>query len=430
MGSPSIASQSFGRFRTTLMALAVGAATFLGSVHSADAARRKAPVKTPPYSAIVIDAATGNILHADQHQARRHPASLTKLMTLHLLFEAIDAGRLHLDTPLKISDHAAAQPPTKLGLVAGNTIAVRDVILGLITKSANDAAVVAAEALAGSEEAFAGRMTRKAHALGMKQTVFRNASGLPDPAQVTTAQDLASLSRAIISQFPHHYHFFSTQNFTYGGVTHTSHNRFMNWFEGADGLKTGFIRASGFNLAASAMRDDRRIIGVVIGGTSPTARDNRMGQILEASFTGKEITRSPDTRYAVAPKSAPPTADIVPIAAPGQALRFDATPAVIRGSDKATRGGQWAVQVGALPDQKQARNAAAAAQRAAPQALKKAVFEASSIKSQRNTLVRARLVGITAEQARDACRALQKKRMACFVVAPSNATTRAAAIRL
>lgn len=239
------------------------------------------------YASIVIDAETGEVLHEANADDRNYPASLTKMMTLYLAFEALEQGRLELTTRLPVSKHAASRPPSKLGLAPGETISVRDVILALITKSANDAAVVMAEGIAGSESAFAQRMTAKARELGMTNTTFRNASGLPHREQVTTARDLAKLSQALLKRFPKYYRYFSTEDFAYKGVVYHNHNRLMSRFEGMDGIKTGFIRASGFNLAASAMRDNRRLIGIVMGGQSARSRDIHMAELLENAFAGR-----------------------------------------------------------------------------------------------------------------------------------------------
>lgn len=270
---------------------------------SADAAKTNKPQRKSTiggYSSIVLDAATGKVLHEDNADAQKYPASLTKMMTLYMIFEALDAGKVKLSTTWKVSKHAESMSPTKLGLDAGEMISVRDVILGLITKSANDAAAVAAEGLGGTEDHFGELMTARARRLGMSNTTFQNASGLPDPGQVTTARDMARLSRALIRDFPHYYSYFSTAEFTYAGRRHANHNRLMNWYEGADGIKTGFIRASGFNLAASAVRENRRVIGVVMGGPSPVARDQYMGKLLDVGFS-RMIDAPSDMRYAAAP---------------------------------------------------------------------------------------------------------------------------------
>ena len=236
---------------------------------------------TPPYAAIVLDANSGNVLHAAKADELRHPASLTKIMTLYLLFERLEAGKLRLDSPLPVSEHASAQAPTKLGLKPGQSIEVEDAIRGLVTKSANDAAVVVAEAIGGSERDFAEMMTLKAHAIGMSRTIYRNASGLPNDEQVTTARDQALLGRAIQERFPRHYRYFATPSFTYRGQTMRNHNQLLGQVEGMDGIKTGYTQASGFNLVASVRRNNRHIVSVVMGGTSAGARDARMRSLIE-----------------------------------------------------------------------------------------------------------------------------------------------------
>ena len=236
---------------------------------------------TPPYAAIVLDANSGKVLHSDKADELRHPASLTKIMTLYLLFEKLDAGKIRLDSQLPVSEHASAQAPTKLGLKPGQTIEVEDAIRGLVTKSANDAAVAIAEAIGGSEHDFAELMTAKAHALGMSHTVYHNASGLPNDDQVTTARDQATLGRLIQERFPRYYKYFSTPSFTWQGETLRNHNHLLGHVDGMDGIKTGYTQASGFNLVASVRRDDRHIVSVVMGGTSAGARDARMRSLIE-----------------------------------------------------------------------------------------------------------------------------------------------------
>jgi D-alanyl-D-alanine carboxypeptidase len=235
----------------------------------------------PPYASIVLDANSGNVLHADKADELRHPASLTKIMTLYLLFERLDAGKIRPDSQLPISEHASIQAPTKLGLKPGQSIEVEDAILGMVTKSANDAAVAVAEAIGGSEPEFADLMTLKAHAIGMSRTTYRNASGLPNDEQVTTARDQAQLGRAIAERFPRYYRYFATPSFTYHGQTMRNHNQLLGHVEGMDGIKTGYTQASGFNLVASVRRDNRHIVSVVMGGTSAGARDARMRSLIE-----------------------------------------------------------------------------------------------------------------------------------------------------
>ena len=234
-----------------------------------------------PYAAIVVDANSGNVLHASNPDARRHPASLTKIMTLYLLFEQLEAGKLKLDSAAQgVGACRRRRSPTKLGLQAGSTIVVEDAIKGMVTRSANDAAVVVAEAIAGDEDEFAKLMTRKAQALGMSRTVYKNASGLPDDEQVTTARDQAVLGRAIQERFPRYYKYFSTRSFTFRGQSIGNHNRLLGRVEGVDGIKTGYIRASGFNLVTSVHRGNRYIVAVVMGGSSAGSRDARMRDLI------------------------------------------------------------------------------------------------------------------------------------------------------
>lgn len=236
------------------------------------------------YAAMVIDADSGQVFHAVNIHTRNFPASLTKLMTLYLLFEAIDNKKLTLDTRLAISSRAARQPASRLGLRAGGSIKVRTAIQALVIKSANDVASVVAEALGLTERRFALLMTAKARKLGMSKTTFRNASGLPHRGQQSTAHDMVKLSQAIIKQFPHHYYFFSLSAFKFNGSTFRTHNKVVNSYPGADGLKTGYIRASGYNLVTSARRGKQRLIGVIFGGKSPRARNLLMARLLDKGF--------------------------------------------------------------------------------------------------------------------------------------------------
>ncbi len=237
---------------------------------------------SPPYADIVVDANSGQVLHASNADALRHPASITKVMTLYLLFEQLEAGKLKLDSRMAVSAHAAAQSPTKLELHAGQTIAVDDAIKGMVTKSANDAAVVVAEAIGGSEDNFGRLMTRKAHALGMTRTVYVNASGLPNDEQLTTARDQAILGRAIQERFPKYYHYFSLPSFRYHGEAMRNHNHLLGRVQGVDGIKTGYTHDSGFNLITSVHRNGRHIVAVVMGGSSGGSRDARMRELIEA----------------------------------------------------------------------------------------------------------------------------------------------------
>jgi D-alanyl-D-alanine carboxypeptidase len=247
---------------------------------------------SPPTSSIVVDGNTGAVLHASNAEALRHPASLTKIMTLYLLFERLKAGKIKLDTPLKISAHAAEQSPTKLGVKPGQTLAVEDAIKAVVTKSANDAAVAIAENLGGDEDEFAKMMTAKAHALGMSRTTYVNASGLPNDDQITTAQNQALLGRAIQERFPRYYRYFSTEEFVYHGHAMRNHNHLLGVVGGVDGIKTGYTHASGFNLVASVHRDGRYIVAVVLGGRSAGERDAHMRELINSHIREASLRRT------------------------------------------------------------------------------------------------------------------------------------------
>ena len=236
------------------------------------------------YASIVVDAATGRILSQRYADKRLHPASLTKIMTLYLAFDALKAGKLKKWQKLRVSKHAASMVPSKLGLKAGSKIRVDDAIAALVTKSANDIAVVLAEAIGGSEKNFARMMTRKARILGMRNTFFVNASGLHDRRQISTARDMAVLARSLLLYHPEYYHYFSMRSFRYAGKTYKNHNKLLGTYKGMDGIKTGYVRASGFNLAASAIRDGHRLIGVVFGGKTGQSRNRHMASLLDRGF--------------------------------------------------------------------------------------------------------------------------------------------------
>jgi D-alanyl-D-alanine carboxypeptidase len=276
----------------------------------AEAARKRSAPKgggyNPPYAAMVLDVRSGKVLHAENPDALRHPASVTKVMTLYMLFEQLERGKLNLNSELQVSANAARQAPSKLYLKPGETIEVEDAIKALVTKSANDVAAVVAENLAGSEEEFAEQMTRKARSLGMSRTVFRNASGLPDPEQVTTARDLTILAQAIQERFPKYYRYFQTSVFHYAGASHRNHNKLLGKVEGVDGIKTGFTQASGFNLMTNARTEDRHIVAVVLGGKSGPSRDRIMASLVRSSlpraYAGGRTTAPVVTAEAPAPR--------------------------------------------------------------------------------------------------------------------------------
>ncbi|MBN8993522.1 MAG: serine hydrolase [Rhizobiales bacterium] len=247
---------------------------------------------SPKFASIIVDGNSGAVLTSNNPDALRHPASLTKIMTLYLLFEQLERGKLKLDSEMEVSQYASRQAPTKLGLKPGQTIKVEDAIKGLVTRSANDASVVIAEAIAGDEDDFAKLMTRKARALGMSKTVYRNANGLPNDEQVTTARDQATLGRAIQERFPRYYRYFATSVFNYRGQSIRNHNRLLGNVEGVDGIKTGYTRASGFNLVTSMRRGNRHLIGVVLGGRSGGSRDATMRNLLAENLDKGATTRT------------------------------------------------------------------------------------------------------------------------------------------
>lgn len=236
------------------------------------------------YSAIVVDARTGKVLHAENADARRFPASLTKMMTLYLTFEALASGKIRKSSPVVFSVQAATQPPTKIGVKAGQSITVETAIYALVTRSANDASMALAELLGGSQQNFARMMTAKARALGMRGTMFRNPNGLPDPGQFTTARDMATLGIALRRDFPQYYGYFAVKSFKYGRTRIANHNKLLGRIKGVDGIKTGYTRASGFNLVSSVADGNRRLVAVVMGGASGGARDRRMAELIAANM--------------------------------------------------------------------------------------------------------------------------------------------------
>ncbi|MCB1471914.1 MAG: SPOR domain-containing protein [Rhodobiaceae bacterium] len=272
--------RDFRRFSSIVKLDRITRACRAGIMAAALAGLASAAQAAPRYVSIAVDGATGEVVQSTSPDARVHPASLTKIMTLYILFEELEAGRVGLGSSLKVSGHAAAQAPSKLGLKPGSTIRVEDAILALVTKSANDIAVTIAENIAGSEGKFARRMTETAQRIGMSRTVFRNASGLPNSEQVTTARDMATLGRMIQVRFPSYYKYFSTTSFTFRGRAYRNHNRLVGRVEGVDGIKTGYIRASGFNLVSSIRRDDRHVVAVIIGARSGKARNAAMERLL------------------------------------------------------------------------------------------------------------------------------------------------------
>lgn len=251
-------------------------------------AAKKVTAAQPRFSALVVDGSNGHILYEKNADGLRYPASLTKMMTLYLTFDALKKGKLHMNDTLAVSEKAASQPQTNISLNAGEHLPVKTAIESLIVRSANDSAVVLGEALGGTTWNFAILMTQKARALGMKDTVFRNPNGLPDDQQHTTAYDMARLGIALRRDFPEYFPMFKLRSFSYDGITYPGHNHVMERYAGADGIKTGYIRASGFNLVTSVKKDGYNLVAVIMGGSSAAARDNAMINMLDRTFAQLE----------------------------------------------------------------------------------------------------------------------------------------------
>ena len=387
---------------------------------------------------LIVDATSGREISSDQADELRHPASLTKLMTIYLTFSALDSGRLSLGDSLPVSLAALNAPPTKMGLPPGGSVNVRDATMALVTRSANDAAIVLAEALGGDEPSFARMMTQKARQLGMSSTVFRNASGLPNREQVTTARDLARLANALLRDFPHYYAVFSIQSYTYRGRPLDNHNRMLGNYEGADGLKTGYTVASGFNLVMSAMRDNRRLIGVVMGGQSASGRDRQMADLMDRGFLSAQsmgvspwtsIRKPSSARYNAAqfvPGAAiPETTRTVgvaraeppspPAAAPQAAAARVAGPAVPTAIEPETLTvGSWVIQVGSFAEPQSAQLALERASAALPNTMRStAAATVDEVQMANKVFHRARLTNLSQEQAIDGCKRLEKQKIYC-----------------
>ena len=421
---------------------------------------------TPPYAAMVVDGNSGRVLYANQEHALRHPASVTKVMTLYMLFEQLEKGRFSLDDEIEISSHAASMSPSKLGLRPGSTISVEDAIKAIVTKSANDIAAAVGEAVGGSEARFAQMMTAKAQSLGMSRTFYANASGLPDTRQVTTAHDLILLGRSIQERFPRYYAYFSTHQFTFRGQTMGNHNHLLGQVEGMDGIKTGYTNASGFNLLTSVKRGNRRIFSVVLGGKSAAGRDRIMANLIEEhldSASPNKTTMVAQAESASESKPAPTVAALVekPKPAvianpsrpaedrtasipagkvsdgstrqaaasqvtPGGAPKAAAPAAQARAPEKqatlvakaeparpAAANSGTMIQVGATDAAGKANDLLAKARSKAP-ALSGATPFTEKVKKGSETIYRARFAGLSESKAEAACKSLKRSGLSCF----------------
>ena len=355
------------------------------------------------YASLVMDAETGRVIHEINADTRNYPASLTKMMTIYLVFEALRNDLWTLNTRLRVSARAARQPASRLGLRRGQRISVEDAILALVTKSANDVATIVAENMSGSERGFALKMTATARRLGMSRTTFRNASGLPHRGQMSTARDMGALARALLRDFPVYYRYFSTDRFSYRGVTYRNHNKLLRTYDGVDGIKTGYIRASGFNLVVSAHRNGQRVIAVIFGGNSPNSRNALMTRLLNLGF--KALNRDP-VRVATTRKAKTRIAKAVPRPMP----LARAKPKTVLPKNR-----RWGVQVGAFARYAQAFEAARSAVEAVPAMLRHGSIKVVLLRKKNGkTLQRARIHGISKKQAYRACRSLKKRKKPCM----------------
>jgi D-alanyl-D-alanine carboxypeptidase len=366
----------------------------------------RAQIGSDRYSSIVVNAATGNVLEAANPDAPRHPASLAKLMTLYMTFEALRDRRIVFDELVPVSARAASMQPSKLGLLPGTRLTVEEAILGLVTKSANDAAAALAEMLGGSEDRFAQMMTLRARALGMGRTTFTNASGLPDPDQWTTARDLAILARHMLLDFPGFYPYFSTHSFTFQRRVIFNHDRMLQSYPGADGMKTGYTEASGHNLVTSAVHSGVRLIGVVLGAASNPERDAHMAMLLNQGFEQMDVP--PEQRTTVASR-------LPGLVSTAHAATLQDPPVRQATHTRPTQATNiWGIQVGGFASEKSAREAALNARRAADGG--DARIESTS--QHGKTLWRAQVMGLTASEAQNACTTLARHRTACVVLRP------------
>jgi len=386
-------------------------------------------------SSLVADTKSGFVIESEEATLQQPPASLTKLMTLYLMFGALDSGLLKMDDPLPISEYAAAQPKSKIDVVPGETISAREAVMALIIKSANDVAVVVAEALAQDEDRFAELMTRTAQALGLRHTVFKNASGLHVDGQVSTARDMAILTMAIISHYPEYYRLFAEPSFSYKGQTYYSHNALLQQYEGAEGLKTGYVSAVGYNIVSTARQGDVRLVSVVIGEDTPNKRDLRAMRLLDKGFHQVDIQKraeasgrlksafNPLNRRAF--MSNPPSAVFLPTLKFGisncrkklASLKKKSMP-VVRVSKSepistVEQGDNWSIQVGAFEGEDKARRTAEQAASILGTQNKEIITPRAN-----NHFFRSRIQGFSQAEAHNACRRLKDASWQCFAVAP------------
>ena len=395
----------------------------LASLWPALACAQTNPVTKPEgrYASIIVDTDNLDILHARQIDELRYPASLTKVMTLYLAFDALDAGELRLDEKVTVSPTAARTPPVDIGLRAGEAVRVDTLLQAIAVRSANDAAVVLAERLGGSEAAFADLMTAKARRLGMSQTTFKTANGLPHPEQLTTARDMAKLANAVLVNHRRHYHYFGLKTFTFNGRTYRNTNRLLRDREDVDGFKTGYTRDSGYNLIVSAHKDGRRLIAVVLGGASGASRNSHMSDLVDRGFDVMGI-KPQEIKIAELPKKPP---------APSAVKIIDETPKILRlrgqsgpillPASTQTQGQElrlpkesWSVQLGQFDQE------AEAMAHLESLSLLPDLTKATPALIPRGSRISARMTGLSAQSAHTACKALVKTRHGCLIIGPSS----------
>lgn len=352
-------------------------------------------------SSISIDMETGEIISSERPDVLREPASLTKLMTLYLTFEAIEKGKLKMNSELKVSRTAAYRAPSKLDVKPGQTITVENAVKALIVKSANDCATVLAEALAKDEATFAVMMTEKAKKLGMKNTVFKNASGLNNRKQLTTARDMAVLGTAVYKHFPQYYKWFSMTKFTYKGKTFYTHNHVLKKFKGADGMKTGFLSTAGYNIVTSAKRNGNRILAVTMGHENLQARDKKVMEIMDSGLKKIALKQNRDPKRLMAKLE-------VPKLMAGEQLKGKALKKVIAK-------GEWGVQLGAFRNYAKARSYAFHLKQTMPE-IRAYPIDVEAVESDMAVVYRSKLTNFSKKDAEEFCNRLKKEKKACIVI--------------
>lgn len=361
-------------------------------------------------SSILIDAETGEVLSSSAADTLRYPASLTKLMTLYITFDALEKGIIKMDDQLPVSRHAANMAPSKLGLKPGEKIKVRDAVMAVVVKSANDCASVLAEGLGYSEENFAKTMTKVAHELGMKNTSFYNASGLPNKKQKTTARDMALLGAAMYHHFPQYYKLFASKKFTYKGRTIYTHNYLLKTFEGADGMKTGFTNAAGYNIVTSAARDGNRVIAVTMGHNSAKLRDKKVAALMNQGLKKLAMNTKVDNANMYAA-----------IEQPLQSNSFEEPAAEVAANDNAT--GQevytetWGIQIGAFSNYAKARNYALNIKKEVARKDAQKTVDIEPYQKGAAIIYRSKIIGFEKNEAKNICNKLKKSNKSCIVVA-------------